>query len=73
MSAHLLPGEYEVDRLTPCLSINEVAEILGISRGSVYTLMRTGALRPTRVGQRARFEQADIRAYLDRNREDRSP
>lgn len=72
MSAHLQTGAYAADRLAPCLTIAEVAGVLGISRGSVYTLIRSGELHPIRVGQRARFEPADVRAYLERNREGRA-
>ncbi len=55
-----------------CTFVAEVADVLGISRGSVYTLIRSGELHPIRVGQRARFEPADVRAYLERNREGRA-
>jgi excisionase family DNA binding protein len=57
------------DALSPLLSINEVAELLGISRPTVYALIRRGDLAPIRVGERLRFEQADVRSYLERNRE----
>jgi excisionase family DNA binding protein len=57
------------DVLAPLLSINEVAELLGISRPTVYALIRRGELVPIRVGERIRFDPADIRAYLERNRE----
>jgi len=60
------------DALSPLLSINEVAGLLGISRPTLYALIRRGELVPIRVGGRARFEPADVRLYLERNRE-RSP
>jgi excisionase family DNA binding protein len=69
MNAHLQTPEYGADRLAHLLSINDVAGLLGITRGSVYGLMRDGELVPIRVGQRARFEPSDIRQYLDRHRE----
>ena len=69
MSAHLQTTEYAGDRLAELLTIDDVARVLGISRGSVYGLMRDGEVTPIRVGQRARFEPADIRAYLERHRE----
>jgi excisionase family DNA binding protein len=69
MSAHLQTPRYEADRLADLLTIGDVARLLGISRGSVYGLMRSGELVPIRVGQRARFEPANVRAYLDRHRE----
>ena len=69
MSGHLQTPQYGADRLVDLLTIADVARTLGISRGSVYGLMRTGELFPIRVGQRARFEPADVRAYLERHRE----
>jgi excisionase family DNA binding protein len=74
MTTHSLTPADDVAALAPLLSINEVARLLGISRATVYELMRDGALVPIRVGERARFEPADIRAYLDRQREgERAP
>jgi excisionase family DNA binding protein len=57
------------DALSPLLSINEVADLLGISRPTVYALIRRGELVPIRVSDRARFEPADVRAYIERHRE----
>lgn len=61
------------DVLSPLLSINEVARLLRISRPTVYALIRRGELVPIRVGERSRFEPADIRAYLERHREEPAP
>jgi excisionase family DNA binding protein len=69
MSAHRGSSQYEQERLERLLTIGEVARLLGISRGSVYSLLRQGELAPIRVGERARFEPAAIRAYLERHRE----
>jgi excisionase family DNA binding protein len=69
MSAHLQTSGYDSDRIAQLLTISDVAALLGISRGSVYRLMRSGELVAIRVGERARFDQADVRAYLERNRE----
>jgi excisionase family DNA binding protein len=71
MTSHSLTTPQDV--LSPLLSINEVAELLGISRPTVYALIRRGELVPIRVGERSRFEPADIRAYLERNREELAP
>jgi excisionase family DNA binding protein len=67
MALHSLTAT--ADAIAPLLSINEVAELLGISRPTVYALIRRGGLVPIRVGERIRFDPADIRAYLERNRE----
>jgi excisionase family DNA binding protein len=69
---HLEPP-YAGDRLEELLAIADVARLLGVSRWSVYELMRAGELIPIRVGERARFEPADVRAYLERHREERAP
>jgi excisionase family DNA binding protein len=69
MSAHSLMPADDSTTLVPLLSINEVAAILGVSRASVYTLINAGELVPIRVGERARFDPIDVRAYLERHRE----
>jgi len=57
-------GRTERDRL---LTINDVAFRLAISRDSVYRLVRSGALRSIRVGERLRFRLDDLEAYLARD------
>jgi excisionase family DNA binding protein len=69
MCAHVGTPAYESDRLERLLTIDEVARLLGISRGSVYGLVRRGELTPIRVGERARFEPWNVRGYLERHRE----
>ena len=61
------------DVLAPLLSLNDVARVLRVSRPTVYALIRRGDLRPIRVSERLRFEQADVRAYLEQHREGRIP
>ena len=74
MSAHLKTPTYGQHRLEQLLTINDVGRVLGISRGSVYALIRSGELVPIRVGERARFDPADVREYLERRREaERAP
>lgn len=51
------------------LSINEAADVLGITRATVYRLLRTGELQSVRVGKRRKFRPEDLDAYLERNRE----
>jgi excisionase family DNA binding protein len=69
MSAHLQTPQYVGSRIEKLLTIADVARVLGISRASVYRLMRSGELSAIRVGKRARFEPTDVRAYLERHRE----
>jgi excisionase family DNA binding protein len=56
------------DVLSPLLSVNEVAGLLGISRKTLYALIRRGELIPIRVSERLRFESGEVRNYLERNR-----
>lgn len=50
------------------LSINEVGELLGVSRDTVYRVVAREV--PTyRVGERLRFRASDLDAYVERNRE----
>ena len=51
----------------PLLTINTVAAFLGVSRATVYRLIGSGDLRPTRVGERWRFPAAEIDSYLNRH------
>jgi excisionase family DNA binding protein len=58
----------DADELSPLLSMNEMAHLLGISRKTLYALIRRGDLVPIRVGERLRFEPAEVRSYLERNK-----
>jgi excisionase family DNA binding protein len=48
------------------LTVNELARHLGISKWTVYRLVRDGEIRAVRVGERIRFRPADVDAYLER-------
>jgi excisionase family DNA binding protein len=65
----LTPADDTAATLEALLTINDVARLLVVSRAKVYELMRVGALVPIRVGERARFDPADVRGYLERHRE----
>jgi excisionase family DNA binding protein len=69
MSRHLETPQYDADRLERLLTISDLARLLRVSRGSVYSLIRRGELVPVRVGERARFIPAEVRMYLDRRRD----
>ncbi len=64
VAAHELPELYGGAWMEPLLSINDVARLLGVSRGTVYALIRRGEINPLRVGERARFSLGEIRRYL---------
>jgi excisionase family DNA binding protein len=67
MSTHRAEG-YEVERraLRPLLTVNGAAEYLSVTRWQVYRLVRTGALRPLRVGSRLRFRVEELDRYVER-------
>ncbi len=60
---------YVALRNEPLLSVDEVAEFLGVSRPTIYRLISSGDLRPVVVGARKRFFPEEIRQYLERHRE----
>jgi excisionase family DNA binding protein len=53
----------------PLMTVRGVTDVLGVSRQTVYRLIRAGELVPIRVSQSPRFRPADIEAYLERNRD----
>lgn len=46
----------------------DVAAFLRIGRNAVYEMAANGDLPSLRVGSRVRFEPAEVRAWLDRQR-----
>lgn len=48
------------------MTINEVAKVLRVSRAMVYTLIEQGELNPIIVGERKRFDERDVKAYLEK-------
>jgi excisionase family DNA binding protein len=54
---------------SPMLSVNEVADLLSVTRATVYRrFVREGEIPSYRVGERLRFRPADVDAYLEKNR-----
>lgn len=50
------------------LSTQEVAEMLHVSRSTIYDLIRRGELHSYRIGRKVRFTQDDVDAYIARAR-----
>jgi excisionase family DNA binding protein len=48
------------------LTVTQLGRHLGVSKWTVYRLVRSGELRAVRVGERLRFRPSDIDAYLER-------
>jgi excisionase family DNA binding protein len=69
MRAHT-PVRSQPERMEPLLTVDATAAFLGISRRQVYTLLEHEGLPHVRVGHRIRFVPADLRAYLERQREE---
>lgn len=57
-----------MDEETKLMSVEKVAEFLGISKKSVYRLIAQGELSGFKVGSVLRFRQIDIDTYLERSR-----
>jgi excisionase family DNA binding protein len=47
------------------LTAEEAANLLSVSRTTVYTLMRAGALRPVHIGRSCRLSRAELLRYVD--------
>jgi len=47
------------------LTVGEVARLMRVSNMTVYRLIRSGALKAVRVGNRYRVREADVHKYLD--------
>ncbi|MCF0138246.1 MAG: helix-turn-helix transcriptional regulator [Oscillospiraceae bacterium] len=54
------------------LSTQEVADILHISKSTVYDLIKRGEINSYKIGRKVRFTQEDVDAYIARSRHERS-
>ena len=54
------------------LSTQEVADILHISKSTVYELIRRGEINSYKIGRKVRFTQDDVDAYIARSRHEQS-
>lgn len=50
------------------LSTQEVADILHVSKSTIYELIRKGEISSYRIGRKVRFTQEDVDAYIGRSR-----
>ncbi|MFT5198506.1 MAG: excisionase family DNA binding protein [Planctomycetota bacterium] len=50
------------------LSLEEVADLLGVNYQLIYRLVRKGELRAARLGRVYRVEQCDLDSYLERSK-----
>ena len=59
------PG-LKVSDLPPTISVEEAAELLGISRSAAYRAAKTGQLRTLRMGRKLRVPTAPLVRMLGR-------
>ena len=57
---------------TKSLSTQEVAEILHVSKSTIYELIHRGEINSYKVGRKVRFTQDDVDAYIARSRHEQS-
>ena len=55
-----------------CLSTQEVADILHVSKSTIYDLIRKGEIHSYKIGRKVRFTQDDVDAYIARSRHEHS-
>jgi excisionase family DNA binding protein len=53
------------DQTKAFMSIEEVADLLGVNYQLIYRQIRSGALRAARIGRVYRVARADLEAYLE--------
>ena len=51
--------------LEKLLTVQDVMGILRISRPTLYRMLKTGGLRPVRIGKRTLFDPVDIRGLIE--------
>lgn len=54
------------------LSTQEVADILHVSKSTIYDLIRRGEINSYKIGRKVRFAQEDVDAYIARSRHEHS-
>ena len=57
---------------TKSLSTQEVADILHVSKSTIYDLIRKGEIHSYKIGRKVRFTQDDVDAYIARSRHEHS-
>ncbi|MGN1097545.1 MAG: helix-turn-helix domain-containing protein [Clostridia bacterium] len=56
--------ENDYDILTP----DEVMELLGVGRNTMYTLLNSGAIKAFRVGRKWKIPRKSVDEYIDKMR-----
>jgi len=55
-----------LSQLPPTISVEEAAELLGVSRSAAYRAARAGQLKTFRLGRKLRVPTAPLLRMLDR-------
>jgi len=66
VSDHMHPHEYGLTRAA--YSVNETLALLSIGRTSLYELVKSGDLKPGKIGKKTLIYAADIAALLEKIR-----
>ena len=64
MSVSTAPTTFEEDRLW---TVQDVMELLQVSRRTVERLIENGELRAIKFGRNVRFRREDVNEFLERN------
>ena len=59
-------------KVNKALSTQEVADILHVSKSTIYDLIRKGEIHSYKIGRKVRFTQDDVDAYIARSRHEHS-
>lgn len=61
-------GARRSDGIQPMVyGVRDAGRILGISRSSIYALLKAGLLTPVRIGRRLLFTEGELRAFVEKN------
>ncbi len=54
------------------LSTQEVADLLKVSKSTIYDLIRRGEIQSYKVGRKVRFTEEDVKRYIENSRENQT-
>lgn len=54
------------------LSTQEVANMLGVSKSTIYDLIKKGEIRSYKVGRKVRFTESDVKEYISNSKNNNS-
>jgi excisionase family DNA binding protein len=62
------PPKPQPPSVEPLLKLDQVAELLGVSRRTAERLVASRELASVRLGSRVRIDPRDLRAFIDRQK-----